>query len=47
FNNEYGVHFGAISWIDVAEKQATKDALNDGEVFDPVTIIDATFKVRQ
>jgi microcin C transport system substrate-binding protein len=47
FNNEYGVHFGAISWIDVAEKQATKDALSDGEVFDPVTIIDATFKVRQ
>jgi microcin C transport system substrate-binding protein len=47
FNSENGVHFGAISWIDIEEKQTTKDALSDGEVFEPVTIIDTTYKAVQ
>ena len=34
-------------WIDVAGKQTTKDALSDGEVFEPVTIIDTTYKAVQ
>jgi microcin C transport system substrate-binding protein len=34
-------------WIDVAGKQATKDALSNGDIFEPVTIIDTTYKAVQ
>ncbi len=35
---------GGIFWLDTAEKRATRQALKDDKVFEPVTIIDETWK---
>ncbi len=44
FNNPQYVNSGGTFWIDVEEKRKTRQAMKEGKSFEPVTIIDTTYK---
>jgi microcin C transport system substrate-binding protein len=37
---------GGLFWIDEEEKERTLAAMKKGEAFEPVTIIDTTYKIQ-